>query len=178
MLVYLSIIEDRDEKTKFEAIYYAYKGLMFYVANRILDNPQDAEDVVHQSFLKIIDLLENIATPQCPQTRSLVVTITERKALDVYRRRKRRTVLPIDEENMQTAVPTTIDGIAESSAIAQAIAALPPKYRALLLLKYDSGYSEKEVAHIMGMSEANVKKTIQRAKAKLQTYLEELEVEL
>lgn len=178
MLVYLSMIEDSEARSKFETIYHAYKGLMFYVANRILDNAQDAEDVVHQAFLKIIDILDNIPEASCPQTRSLVVTITERKALDVYRRRKRRTILPMDEENMQTAVPTELDGVAESSAIAQAIAALPPKYRALLLLKYDSGYSEKEVAHIMGMSEANVKKTIQRAKAKLQTHLEELGVEL
>lgn len=178
MLVYLSMIEDSEARSKFEMIYHAYKGLMFYVANRILDNEQDAEDVVHQAFLKIIDILDNIPEASCPQTRSLVVTIAERKALDVYRKRKRRTILPIDEENMQTAVPTELDGVAESSAIAQAIAALPPKYRALLLLKYDSGYSEKEVAHIMGMSEANVRKTMQRAKAKLQTHLEELGVEL
>ncbi len=177
MLVYLSMIEDGEARSKFETIYHAYKGLMFYAANRILDNSQDAEDVVHQAFLKIIDILEQIPEASCPQTRSLVVTITERKALDIYRKRKRRTILPIDEENMQTAIPTEIDGIAQSSAIAQAIAALPPKYRALLLLKYDNGYTEKEVAHIMGMSEANVKKTIQRAKAKLQTLLEEMGVE-
>ena len=50
--------------------------------------------------------------------------------------------------------------------------------RELLLLKYDTGYSEKEIAQLLGMTEANVKKTIQRAKAKLQTLLDEMEADV
>ena len=173
---YTSLIDDADEKTKFERIYDAYKDLMFYVANRILGDTRDSEDVVHQSFLKVIEILDKIPSACCPQTRSLVVTITERKALDLYRKRKRQTMLPIDEGNMETA--NTIDGIAESSAIAQSIAMLPPKYRELLLLKYDNGYSDKEIADMLGMTSENVRKTIQRAKRKLQVLLEENGVEL
>lgn len=50
-------------------------------------------------------------------------------------------------------------------------------YRELLLLKYDSGFSEKEIAVLLSMTEANVHKTIQRAKTKLSKILEEQEAE-
>ena len=42
----------------------------------------------------------------------------------------------------------------------------------LLLLKYDSGYSEQEIAEMCAMTKANVKKTIHRAKKKLEAILD------
>lgn len=54
MLIYLSLIEEDAEREKFEILYDAYRNLMFYLANEILGDTQDSEDVVHQSFLKII----------------------------------------------------------------------------------------------------------------------------
>ena len=51
MLVYLQAIDNPEDRTRFEAMYSAYRGLMFHVANRILQNPQDAEDAVHLAFL-------------------------------------------------------------------------------------------------------------------------------
>lgn len=56
------------------------------------------------------------------------------------------------------------------------MASLPRKYRELILLRYDNGFTEAEVAQIMSMSQENVHKTIQRAKKKLAKVLEEQEV--
>lgn len=53
MLAYMSLMDSADDKSKFERVYQSYKGLMFYTANRILNNPQDAEDAVHTAFVKI-----------------------------------------------------------------------------------------------------------------------------
>lgn len=178
MLFYLSLIDTNEEKSKFERIYEAYRNLMYYAASRILGDSRDSEDVVHQAFLKIIEILDKIPEAACPQTRSLVVTIVERKAIDLYRRRQRRPMLPLEEDNLRTSVPPQTDTAVERDAITQAIASLPPKYCDLLLLKYDNGYSEREIAQILDMSEANVKKTIQRAKAKLRTALHEMEVDV
>ena len=36
MLIYLSMIETEEDKSKFEQIYSKYKQIMFFVANRIL----------------------------------------------------------------------------------------------------------------------------------------------
>lgn len=85
MLFYLSLIDTNEEKSKFERIYEAYRNLMYYAASRILGDTRDSEDVVHQAFLKIIEILDKIPAAVCPQTHSLVVTIVERKAIDLYR---------------------------------------------------------------------------------------------
>lgn len=58
MLIYLAAINSDEDKTKFELIYRQYRNLMYYVANQILHNICDAEDVVHQAFLKIIEILD------------------------------------------------------------------------------------------------------------------------
>ena len=76
---------------------------MYYTANRILRNSSDAEDVVHQAFLKVIEILDTISSPRCHKTRALLVTITEHKAIDLYREKQRRNVLPLAEEYIGAA---------------------------------------------------------------------------
>ena len=89
MLIYLQMIESEEDKSKFEAIYNKYRQLMFVAANRILKNQYDAEDAVHQAFVSIIDNLSKVKEVNCPETRSYVVIITENKAIDIIRSRKR-----------------------------------------------------------------------------------------
>ena len=55
MLIYMTLIDSEEEQSKFEQIYQKYKGLMFYVANKILHNEHDAEDAIHQAFIKIAE---------------------------------------------------------------------------------------------------------------------------
>lgn len=81
MLIYLAAISSDEDKSKFELIYRQYRNLMYYAANQILHNSSDAEDVVHQAFLKIVEILDTISEIKSHKTRSLIVTITERKAI-------------------------------------------------------------------------------------------------
>ena len=176
MIVYLSMIETEDDRSRFEIIYHEYKRLMFYVANRILQNEYDSEDAVHQAFLKIAEIIEKIDDPKCPKTRSLVVTIVERKAIDQYRARKKQSRLSLDEEYINVPVADELEDVPARLHFAKAMALLPTRYRELLLLKYDCGYSDQEIAQMLSMSKENVKKTIQRAKAKLSAIMDEMEL--
>ncbi len=172
MIIYLQMIETDEEKSKFEIIYTIYRKLMLYQANKILGDMNDTEDVVHDAFLKIIKILDQIEDPKCPKTKNLVVTIVERTAIDLYRRRKRKSIVSLDEEFVNVPSTQDINDIHEKTDIAVAIATLPTKYRELLLLRYDSGFSEIEIAQLLSMSQENVHKTIQRAKKKLAKVLE------
>ena len=51
MLIYLQAIEAPPDRARFEKLYLAYRGLMFHVANRILQNQQDAEDALLERLL-------------------------------------------------------------------------------------------------------------------------------
>ena len=61
MLCYLAMIDTPAEREKFEILYEKYKGLMLYVADRLLLCREDAEDAVHQAFLSVIENLHKIA---------------------------------------------------------------------------------------------------------------------
>ena len=175
MFLYLAMIDSDADKSKFEILYSEYKNLMYYTANRILHNSSDAEDVVHQAFLKVIEILDTISSPRCHKTRALLGTITEHKAIDLYREKQRRNVLPLAEEYIGAAPAAEIERLAERDTLAAAIASLPPRYHSVLLLRYDCGYSNAEIANILDMTEPNVRKLIQRAKEKLSAALSGME---
>ena len=173
MFIYLAIIDSPEGKLKFEVIYERYKNLMFYTANRVLGDTRDSEDIVHDAFLKVIKIIDDIDDPNSPQARCLIVTITENKAIDLYRKRKSKTVVPFEEEYIGVPEQSMIDQIEENDRLVKAIALLPGKYREVLLLKYSHGYSMDEIAMILSMSKENVKKIIQRARKKLEKQLSE-----
>lgn len=73
MIIYLQMLETPEEKSKFEQLYLEYKGLMFHVAYEILHNEQDAEDAVHQAFVKIAENIKKIDDPT--RIKSVKVTL-------------------------------------------------------------------------------------------------------
>lgn len=176
MLIYLAMIEGPEERSKFEQIYEKYRALMFYRARQILGDDRDAEDAVHEAFVRVANHIEKISDPECPKTRALVVIIVERISINEYNRKKRRGRLPLAEELLPGE--DRMEALEEGSAVARAIAALPPRYRELILLKHWQGYSDREIAALLGMAQGNVARTLQRAKEKLRKALKDEGVEV
>ena len=172
MLVCLQAIDTPEERTRFEEIYLAYRGLMFHVAYNILKQEQDAEDVVHQSFLKLAEHMELVAEGPGPRTRTLVATIAERKAIDLYRAKQRRGGVNLDTLSLGREQEQPVDG-----SLPAAMAALPPRYREVLLLRYYNGYSNREIAAFLSTTPANVGQLLHRAREKLADMLREQEVQ-
>ncbi len=177
MLLYLAMIDSSENRHKFEVIYDTYKQLMYHIASGILGDTSDTEDVVHEAFLKIIEILEKINSPLSPQTRSLIVTITENKSIDVYRKRQKIKIVPFEDQYLGISELSKIEQVLEREVVVKAILSLPEKYREVLLLKYSQGYSMDEIATILSMTKENVKKTIQRARKKLEEVLSTEEVQ-
>jgi len=175
VLMYLAMIDSPEGRSKFEIIYYKYRDLMFFAAHKILSDSCDAEDVVHEAFLKIVDIIDKIKDVDSPQTRALVVIITEHKAIDLYRKKQREKVIPFEEEYMGGRHHAEVERVADDQIVVNAIEMLPQKYKEVLLLKYSHGYSMDEIAVMLSMTKENVKKTIQRARNKLEQLLHEEE---
>lgn len=173
MFVYLAMIDTPDDQQKFERIYNQYRFLMLYVAEKILQHREDAEDAVHQAFISIIRNLEKVIEVDSPKTRSYIVIITERKAIDILRQNRRRSEVELNEETAGIEIP-----FEEDHPLAAAMAKLPAHYREILLLRYDNGFAVKEIAPILGITQSGVRKLIARAKDALQKELEKEGVEL
>ena len=167
LITYLAMIDSPDDQQKFEKVYTKYRYLMLHVAYKILQNHYDAEDAVHQAFISIIENLDNIFEVDSPKTRSYIVIITERKAIDLLRKIQKRQVLEFNEDIAGVEIAFEMD-----NPIAAAITKLPSQYREVLLLRFHHGFSAKEIASILGISDSGVRKLIARAKKALQELLE------
>ncbi|MUU10001.1 MAG: sigma-70 family RNA polymerase sigma factor [Oscillibacter sp.] len=119
---------------------------------------------MHQSFVKLAEHMVTIPDGPCPRTRNLVVTVAERKAIDLYRSRQRHPETELDEQTVWSAPP-------EGGGLADAMASLPPQE--VLLLKYYNGYSAREIAGFLSATPDAVTQTLHRARKKLAEILDE-----
>jgi len=169
MPVCLQMIEDPKDKIKLEQLYLMYKDYMLHIADSILHNKQDAEDAVHEAFLSIAKNITKFSDPAGPKTRSCIVIITERKAVDIYREHKRRTEAWTEISNINRRPLES-----REDSLMDCIDRLPDRDRAAILLRYSHGYRIDEIAKILGISYAAAAKLVERAKKKLdQLCLEE-----
>lgn len=167
MLLTLHALEDVSDRARYQALYMRYRGLMFHVANGVLGNAHDAEEAVQEAFIEVFQNFDKISEIASPRTRSLVVLITERRAIDMLRAKMRRPTDELSEE------PEGVEMPLPEGSLASAIARLPANYREALLLHYADGYSLKEVAELMGLTYDAARKLISRAREKLREILRE-----
>lgn len=168
LFIYLAMIDSPDEKKKFEVIYQSYRQLMYHIAYQRLHHEQDAEDIVHQVFVKIAEKIEKIE-PASPKTRQLVVIMVENKITDLLRVRGKHPETELDE-NMLNYLSSQPEG---EDLLTECIFKLPEKQRQVIWLKYYHGYNLREIAKMMDISLAWAQKLDQRAKQRLRTLYNE-----
>lgn len=165
--LYLQLLDNEEDRSRFEGFYLLYRGLMYHVAMKLLHNEMDAEDAVHQAFLAILKHFSKIRVVDCPESRAYAVIIAERKAIDLLRERRRWS----DEDPEE--VPDASFGQPGDGGLADAMARLPRRYREALLLRYQHGYSTSELADLWGVKRDSAQKLLWRAKQALKDRMED-----
>ena len=130
MLIYLAMIDNEEDKSKFEQIYNTYKQTMFYAANRILKDEYMSEDAVHLAFLRIINHLDKIVDINSHKTKGFIVIIVENIAIDIYRKRKRENNISYDEVEIYLTDPKDFT-ISIENEVEEAIMRLPVLFNCL-----------------------------------------------
>lgn len=169
LIFYLSLIEQDDDKEKFEQLYQNYLKLALYRAREFLLNEQLAEDAVSIAFLKIAQNIHKIDEVISPQTKALIMRVVERSAINLYktenRHQSRKTILEEAEEIEAEPV--------QDHYLADLILELPEQYRSVLLLKYAENYKSKEIAELLGYTVSKVDQLASRGKKLLEKKLAE-----
>jgi RNA polymerase sigma factor (sigma-70 family) len=143
------------------------RSLVTSVALAVLRDLPSSEDVAQDVYLAVWRDLRKLRNPASflPWLRQL----TRNRALDLVRRGARRpgspNAEPPDRLLASVADPTTAGVSAEErSALEQALEELPDDAREVLALYYREGRSVAQVATLLGLREATVKKRLQRAR--------------
>ena len=162
MLIYLQLISEPENRELFVQLYEKHRVAMFNRANKILHNKQDSEDAVHEAFLKIAENIEKISSLERHKQDRYIVTIIENKAIDAYRKKQAHPTEPLFDLAEYSVVDAYNDG-----DIARCILKLPHDYREVLLLKFDLELTNKEISDALSISQALVRKRLQRARTEL-----------
>jgi len=155
-----------DQKAQFE-IYRLYNAAMYNTTLRIVGDPDDAEDVMQEAFLKAFVKLNTYRGEV--SFGAWLKRIVVNKALDFLRlKREQISIEQVGElEEATDEVSVQIDLAYEAETIKKAIYALPEGYRIVLSLILLEGYDHEEVSGILNISNATSRTQYHRAKKKL-----------
>ena len=84
------MLEDNEDKPIFMVLHDEYSSVMYNKAYAILKDSALAEDVVQESFIRIIKNFDKVIKKKCPQTRKYFVNIVRTISIDVYRKNKKQ----------------------------------------------------------------------------------------
>ena len=156
------IEEDRQEK--FKIIYEKYCRLMKYIAVKNLDNETLAEDAVQNAFIKIFRFIDKIEETDSPKTRAFVVLITENCCKDIRKIENRQRLRQLKLVNEGFKNREFDFQVIEEKEIAKQIDEIPNQYKTVLMLKFYYDLSYDEIGEILGITNQNVRKRLQRAR--------------
>jgi RNA polymerase sigma-70 factor (ECF subfamily) len=176
------------------ALFAAHHAEVYRTAYRITGQAEDAEDALQTVFLQVLRFAaaSDLANPAGYLHRLAVNT-----ALNQLRQRRRRPTVSLASEEAGDAgrVP---DGLAEGwlhaatvpdsgadpaaapaarelrDRLRAALALLPPRAAEIFALRYLEGYSNRQIAELLGTSESSIGVTLHRARQRLRTELSSL----
>lgn len=175
MLEFLSFIDDENERRLFETLYLSYRKQMQSIAKSILLNDADAEDAVHDAFLKLAkNFMPTISGIEDERDRrNYLYKMVKNTALNMKRDRK-PIVDPYDpiveafaarnkgiDDN---AFVDTLCNQQENNWVIDAIYSLDAKYKDVIYYHFVMGMTIPDTAKALGKKEQTVKKQLVRGK--------------
>ncbi len=167
LVYYLQMLDTPEEKMRFEQIYLKYRGLMYRVADSILRNRQDAEDAVHNAFLRIIKHFKKFQTTPVEDLAPQVVVIARNEAISLLRKRKGDA--PLEDWD---GLAASSESVSDYHALVDSFTRLPQTYRAVMEMKLLLGCSDGEIAAKLGLSKTAVSTRISRGRQLLRDIVE------
>ena len=186
--VYADLVRDAagGDRDAMERLLMRAQEVAYRFSLLVCGHPQDAEDVMQDALLKTYRYVSRIKEPEAFRT---WLYTTVQNACRMKRRRhvgepSRLTSIeqgatsgdgeagPVDVEGHTRPADQLVMDAWLSGRLRQALKALPSSYRMIVVLREMEGLSTREVAHVAGISEANVKTRLHRARVMLRQELE------
>jgi RNA polymerase sigma-70 factor, ECF subfamily len=165
----------------FEALVGRYEQQVYRLARRIVREPHDAEEVVQETFISVLEHLKEFREEA--SFRSWLLRIATNAALKVLRQRRSHPTVPLQEETeASTPHPEFIAPWQEDPALLadrqeirelleEAMQQLDEKHRVVFVLRDMEELSIEETAAALQLSAANVKIRLMRARLMLRELL-------
>lgn len=172
-----------DERA-FNELVRLFEKRVYAHAYQMLGNHTEADEVLQETFVRLVKHIHRLRSDA--NLTSFVFKIATNYCIDIIRRRQRKFVNVEESEDedsgrylleLSRSVSTPEDEQENRQLlelINAAIAELPPKQRATILLHDIDGYSKEEVAQIMSCPQATVRSNLHIARSKVKKKLKEI----
>lgn len=168
----------RGDPAAFEEVVRATYRQVYTQAFRLVGDPQEAEDVSQEAYLRVFRAVSGFREEAKFET--WLYRIVANAAMNHLSKRSRfGDVLaePEDERLDQVATHRPAEEVADRAALAEALGSLSDSARAVVVLKDVYGLSCLEIGEIVGASEGAVKVRLHRARRRLKDLLAPPDVE-
>ena len=139
----------------FADVYRRYRPGLVRLGHLLTGSAAAAEDVVHDAFIGFARTKSQVSDPAAYLRRSVV-----NLSMNVHRRTTR------ERRHLETVTESIVDPV-EVDETWLLVRQLPPRQRAVLVLRFYLDLSEAETARVLGCRPGTVKSTTSRALAKL-----------
>lgn len=144
-----------------------YGDMVLRIAYTYLKNRADAEDIVQDVFLRIIDKKPSFNDENHEKSWLIRVTINMCKnKVNMFWNKNKCSIDDVQEFAVNDKYNT-------DTSVFQAVIALGEKYRVVVYMYYYEGYSTPEIAKVIGKSETTIRSLLHRARNKLKDMLKE-----
>lgn len=160
--LFLLLIEDNGDKEKFEYIYKKYSKDMYKVAFKYTENTANAEEIVSEAFLSVLDNIKIVKTDNEISLKAYLFRIVKNKYYDFI---KKENNSPIELQNVCNIAEETnpedfLEEKEEVEIITKIILKMPNIYRYVFYFKYNENYSIHNIASLFDLSEGTVRKIL------------------
>lgn len=164
---------------KMEELYELYEQKIYYVAYSILNNIQQAEDAVQETFITLYKNLEKLHSLATQELKRYILRVAKNKAIDSYRKNKRHeTFLEEYERESTEAVDENIEewekrtmSEVQIDTLLKELNELNESNRQVFKYKVFYNLTYQEISSVMGITEANVRKQFERARKRVQNMI-------
>ncbi len=176
-MTFSQVVLETQKVDEVELLVREQARFVYRVAYSVLRNGHDAEDAVQETFLRVVRHAAEL--PAVRDRRGWLARIAWRIAID--RRRQQAVQPPVDDEQavarLRDAAPGAEQQLIDAemlSLLERLVSALPADLRDVVTLSTIQEMSGREVAEILGVSEAAVRGKLFRAREALRQKLEGL----
>ncbi|HRQ29840.1 MAG TPA: sigma-70 family RNA polymerase sigma factor [Saprospiraceae bacterium] len=166
---HLLLAIQRKERWAMRKLYEDNYSLLYPVCMRYAQNEEDAQDIIHDGFIKIF---KNISKYQSGSSLiSWMKRIMVNSSIDHYREKKRKQteeITPII--HLRTDKVDVISSMSEKEII-DALRLLSPTYRTVFNMFVVEGYSHREIADSLNITESTSRSNLVKARNKLKEIL-------
>ena len=144
-----------------------YSDLLYRICFLILKNEQDVGDVIQETFIQYMKKHPDFESEE--KKKAWLIKVSQNKCKDFLRFHKRHSYVPLDE--VEDILMGTSDVEPSHKVQLEEIWELEYKLKSVVILYYIEGYSVKETAKMLAISESACKKRLERARNKLKEML-------